>query len=128
MAAALTLIAVSAGPAGSASVQTRIPVVCSVEATLAVVRLTPLVIDAAVHQKCNTQHDLNVTYRPENLSRPRLLQISLAGVEPTFNTPGSARFTNLPYQDSVQHLRISYAGPRNERELLMRTIRVGVSY
>src|SRR5262245_634601 len=103
---AFTVVAAAATGAGAITVKTQSPVECSADATFTVVRLSPLIIDASVHQRCNTTHALVVTYQPETLTNPQHLAITLEGQQPNVSAPGSASFTNLPYTDSVQNVRI----------------------
>ena len=126
LAAVIAALAGSTAIAGSARVQTTLAPACRADATTRVVSLNPLRIEARVHQVCNTTHALNVSYQPQTLTG--LLQISLEGQAPDVSLPGSASFTNLPNMDSVKQLRISYAGPRDERREIAQTVQIGVSY
>lgn len=127
---AFIVLALTAGVAtASPKVETKVLIVCSTDdVTFDVVRTSPLIIDASLHHQCNTTHAINVTYRPENLSNPQRLKITLEGRAPDITAPGSASFTNLPYTNAVQRLRITYRGPRSERQRLVQTVHVSVTY
>src|SRR4051812_39659054 len=89
-AVSLAMLGASIVPATSLNVRTSAPVACSADASFQVVRFSPLLIDATVHQVCNTLHELTVTYQPEHLSNPVSLHITLEGSSPDSRGPGSA--------------------------------------
>lgn len=124
------ITAATAGAGGvEIKVESTMPVICDADdVTVTVVQASPLIIDARMHHHCNTTHALNITYQPESLTNPENFAITLDGQAPNLSAPGSASFTNLPYTDVVQHLRIIYDGPADEREMLAQTVHVGVSY
>ena len=127
----MAALAAPTGVARSADarLEMTMPVACSAdEATVTIEQASPLILNAAVNQSCNTTHALNVTYQPQNLTNPAGLVITLAGNGPNITAPGSASFTNLPVTNSVQNLRITYNGPPAECATIAQTVHVSLSY
>ena len=110
-------------------VHSRVPVAC--EATIVtsnVVTITPLLINATVHQSCNTTHDLSVTYIPQSVTSPNRLSITFDGASPNVKLSGSQTFTNLAHTISSKPLIIRYSGGTTlQRKALANSLGIAVT-
>lgn len=119
----------SAGPGARIDVRSTLPVACEASIVVSqIVTITPLLINASVHQACNTRHDLSVTYAPLSVMQPSRLFVTFDGASPNIKAPGSQTFTNLAHTDSVKPLTIRYAGGTIlQRKELVRTLGIAVT-
>lgn len=125
-----SIAAASASPSETrVSVHARLPVAC--EATIVastVVTITPLLINATVHQSCNTRHDLSVTYVPQSVTNPTRLVITFDGALPNVKAPGVQTFTNLTHTVSDKPLVIRYSGGTTlQRQALAKSLGIAVT-
>ena len=111
-------------------VRSSMPVACQADIVSSqLITITPLAINATVHQSCNATHDLSVVFGAASVSAPSKLIITFDGVLPNLKLSNAQVFVNLLPTDAVKPVTIRYnAGTLAQRQELARTWGITVAH